>query len=273
MNDKRLRILMIGAHPDDCELASGGIAIKYRQKGHVVRFVSVTRGNAGHHEMGGGPLALRRSEEFRRATEIAGIESQILANDDYGLVPDLRAREEMITLIREFKADLVFTHRLNDYHPDHRYTSVLVQDSSYGLIVPNVVPLVPPLQAMPVIVYMNDNFKRPNEIRPDIVVDIEAVVETKARMAHCHTSQMYEWIPWTEGKLDQIPREEEERLQWMTERLRRHSSYTADRFRDRLIEIFGESRGRAIRCAEAYEISEYGRQPKPEELDVLFPRN
>jgi N-acetylglucosamine malate deacetylase 1 len=271
MTKRTLRVMMIGAHPDDCELSTGGIAVKYRRKGHVVRFVSATLGDAGHHEMSGASLAHRRAEEFRRAADLTGIDTEILDNRDYGLEPDLKTREKFIAIIRKFKPDLIFTHRPNDYHPDHRYTSILVQDSSYGLIVPNVVPLVEPLSSMPVILYMNDNFKRPNEIRPDIVVDIDEVIGTKIEMIHRHTSQMYEWLPWTDGRLDSVPQGEEERVQWLTERVTRRSGQAAERFRARLIQTYGEERGRAIRNAEAYEISEYGRQPTAEEWEELFP--
>lgn len=268
---KQLRVLMIGAHPDDCELHTGGIAIKYRYLGHIVRLVSVTMGDAGHHELSGGELARRRSEEAQKAAAVAGIESQLLDIPDHQLIADLATRERFIRLIREFSPDLIFTHRPNDYHPDHRYTSLLVQDSSYAIIVPNVLPLVAPLARRPVIVYMNDFFTRPNELRPDIVVDIDDVFEMKIRMLHCHASQMYEWLPWTNGTLDMVPENEADRIQWLSRQMLQRFGRIAERFRTQLMEVYGEKRGHEIRCAEAFEISEYGRQLEAEERKLYFP--
>lgn len=271
MENKGLRVLMIGAHPDDCELKTGGIAIKYRSRGHTVKFVSATMGDAGHHEQGGNVLARRREKEAQQAAALVGIESQVLDISDLRLVADLATREKFITLIREFRPDLIFTHRPNDYHPDHRYTSLLVQDSSYAVIVPNVLPLVAPLSTQPVIVYMNDFFTRPNELRPDVVLDIDDVFDTKLRMIHCHTSQMYEWLPWTNKTLNNVPQEEDQRLQWLSDQMQQRFGRTAERFRSRLIETYGESQGNKVRCAEAFEISEYGRQLDEEEWNTYFP--
>src|SRR5689334_2751438 len=137
MKEGQIRALMIGAHPDDCEFKTGGLAALYRAQGHIVKFVSATNGEAGHHEMGGGPLAQRRYEETRRVAEIADIEYEVMTSADGRLEADLATREQVIKLIREFQPDLVFTHRTNDYHPDHRRTGILVQDASYLIRVPN----------------------------------------------------------------------------------------------------------------------------------------
>lgn len=262
---------MIGAHPDDCEIRAGGIGLKYRELGHIVRFVSVAMGDAGHYEQGGNVLARRRAREASRAAESAGIEAHIMGFSDCKVYPDLAAREAMIALIRQFQPDLIFTHRPNDYHADHRNTSIMVQDASYLLIVPHFVPLVPPLKRLPVILYMDDAFTRPNELRADIALDIDDLFALKMAMLHCHTSQMYEWLPWTNGILDQVPEDDEARLRWLTEQMKQRFGKAADRHRSRLIETYGESRGRAVRCAEAFEICEYGRQPTEEERHILFP--
>ena len=54
MSEERLRVLVIGAHPDDADISAGGVAALYVQQGHTVTLVSVTNGDAGHHAMGGG---------------------------------------------------------------------------------------------------------------------------------------------------------------------------------------------------------------------------
>jgi N-acetylglucosamine malate deacetylase 1 len=271
MKNGPLRALMIGAHPDDCEFKTGGLAARYRQQGHIVKFVSATNGEAGHHEMGGGPLAQRRYEETRRVAEVGDIEYEVLDYPDGRLEADLATRERFIRLIREFQPDLVFTHRPNDYHPDHRRTGILVQDASYLIRVPNICPLVPHLSRTPIILYMQDHFQKPIPFSPDVIVDVDAVMDVKARMLHCHTSQMYEWLPYDGGYLEQVPAADDERLAWLRERVIRRDSAFADRFRAHLIARYGEERGKTIRCAEAFEVSEYGRGLPPEEIADYFP--
>lgn len=267
-----LRVMMIGAHPDDCEIGSGGLATKYRQRGDVVKYVSVTNGNAGHHEMGGGPLARRRLEETRRVAEIADIEYEVLDIPDGQLETNLPTREQIIRLIREFQPDLLFTHRINDYHPDHRHTGILVQDASYLIRVPNICPQTPHLMRSPVILYMQDNFKKPNPFTPDIVVAIDDVLDAKVRMLHCHTSQMYEWLPYV-GGYSAPEGDDAARFDWLSTRFARRGA-VADTgpIREALLHRYGAEQGRTIRTAEAFEISEYGAELNREEIDRYFPR-
>ena len=192
----RKRILVIGAHPDDCEIKTGGTASLWAKAGFVVRFVSATNGVSGHHAIGGIELVTRRVAEAKKAAKIIGIESQVLDVTNGEIIPTLFYRKLFIKLIREFDPDLILTHRPNDYHPDHRYTSQLVQDASYVVTVPNYVPTVKALRRMPVIAYLSDNFQKPIPFQPDVVVDIDKTLETKVDMMHCHVSQFYEWIPW-----------------------------------------------------------------------------
>ena len=271
MEQTPIRALMIGAHPDDCEFLTGGLAAKYRAQGHVVKFVSATNGNAGHHRMGGGPLAQRRREEARRVAQMTGIEYETLDNDDGQLEADLATREKFIGLIRAFRPDLIFTHRLNDYHPDHRRTGTLVQDASYLIRVPNICPLVPHLTHTPVILYMQDSFQKPIPLSPDVVVAIDDVVEDKAAMLHCHESQFYEWLPWIGGYADQVPEGDDARLAWLRAGQEQRDAAVADRFRHALIARYGEAPGRAVRCAEAFEVSEYGRPLPLDEIARWFP--
>ena len=151
--DEPLRIIVFGAHPDDCELDAGGTAARWAEAGHKVKFVSVTNGDIGHHEMAGGTLARRRAAEVKRCAEILGIETEVLDNHDGELLPTLENRKEITRQIRRWKADVVIAHRPNDYHPDHRYTGILVQDAAFMVIVPNFCPDVPALRKNPVFLY------------------------------------------------------------------------------------------------------------------------
>lgn len=269
---KPLRLLVIGAHPDDCEFRAGGLATKCRARGDVVKFVSATNGEAGHHRLGGGPLAQRRYEETRHVAAVADIEYEVLEIPDGRLEADLATRDRFIRLIREFQPDLLFTHRPNDYHPDHRRTGILVQDASYLIRVPNICPLTPHLSRTPIILYLQDHFQKPVPFQPDVVIAIDEVIETKARMLHCHASQMYEWLPFDGGYADQVPDGDAARLAWLTARTAQRDGAAANRFRDQLIGRYGEADGNAVRCVEAFEVSEYGRDLPSGEIDRYFPR-
>lgn len=270
-NDDSLRVLVIGAHPDDADVTAGGVAAKYAAAGHDVRFVSTTNGDAGHHEIGGGELSRRRREEAHAAADVIGIEYQVLENDDGKLQPSLENRQKIITLVREYDPDLVFTHRPNDYHPDHRYTSQLVQDSAYMVTVPNICTDTPILRDDPVIAYLVDDFQKPYPFDPDVVVSIDDVIDDKIEMLHRHESQFYEWLPFNGQKLDEVPEGDDERREWLKEERLSAFEEIADRFRDELIERYGEEKGREVRYAEAFEGCEYGTPLTEENAARLFP--
>lgn len=266
-----LGILVIGAHPDDCEFRCGGVAALWAERGYRVRFLSVTDGGAGHHEMGGAPLVQRRAAEAAAAAAVIGIESRILPIPDGHLEPKLDYRLMLIRAIREFGADLIVTNRPNDYHPDHRYTSLLVQDSAFLLMVPHVAPEMPPLQRNPVILYWSDGFRKPIPFQPDLVIDIDQAMERKIATLHCHASQVYEWLPWLAGRLDSVPVGDTARLAWLRQWYEsRHTPPIADRYRPQLLVRYGAERGAAVRQAEAFEVCEYGSPLSEDQTARLF---
>ena len=272
MSDRKsLKLLVIGAHPDDCEVKAGGLATLYRQAGHIVRFVSLTNGATGHHEIGGIELARQRQQEAANLSGISGVEYTILDNHTGELEPSVANRKDVIRLIRKFDPDLVLTHRPWDYHPDHRYTGMLVQDASYILTVPNMAPLTPHLQHMPIIMYLGDTFQKPIPLEPDVVVDIDSVVEAKLDMLHCHPSQMYEWLPYNRGDLDRVPADESGRRAYLANGRLPQFSDVANRHRERLIELYGSDRGARVQYAEAFETCEYGAPLTTEARQRLFP--
>jgi N-acetylglucosamine malate deacetylase 1 len=268
-----LRILAIGAHPDDNELKVGGTAALWAQAGHTVHFLSLTNGATGHHEIGGIELARRRAAEAQAAAAVIGITSQVLDIMSGQLDASLERRQELIRLIRGFQPDLVLGPRPWDYHPDHRYAAVLIQDAAYVVTVPNNEPLTPHLAKNPHMMYVSDSFRKPCPFTPDIVVDIDATVEQKMQMAHAHTSQMYEWLPFNTGVLDEVPPASDDagRRRWLASRRMPGFAAVADRYRDQLVHWYGAERGQKVRYAEAFEACEYG-APLPEAvLRRLFP--
>jgi len=261
-------LMVIGAHPDDCEMV-GGIAARFRRMGRRVKFLCATNGCSGHQREMGGAMAQRRWAEAQRVSELFGIEYEFLDNDDGFLQPGLPQRFAMLRAIRTFRPAAVITHRPNDYHPDHRSTSVLVQDCSYLVQVPNICPNAPVLRYQPAIFYMPDSFMKPYPFQADLVFDISDVFEDKMRMFHQHTSQMYEWLPWVEG-VTSVPAGEEERFEWLKRTRGEIFAQWADRWRKELAAKYGAAGG-AARYAEALEVCEYGGRLAPERLRELFP--
>jgi LmbE family N-acetylglucosaminyl deacetylase len=265
---KPLKIMMIGAHPDDCDIKAGGTAALFVAMGHQVKFLSVTNGDAGHMEMGGGILAKRRYDETQEVAKRLGISYDVLDNHDGELLPTLEIRLDVIRKIREWDADVVISHRSNDYHPDHRYTGILVQDAAFMVGVPNIAADTPPLRKNPVFLYYQDNFQKPNPFEPDIAVDITFVIDKKIDALDAHVSQFYEWLPWIANDPDVIPEGREERKAWLKTK---RTSAPSPAVKQTLEKWYGKDKASEVRFAEAFEICEYGTQPDQEELKRLFP--
>jgi LmbE family N-acetylglucosaminyl deacetylase len=271
MSNDRLRVLIIGAHPDDCEFTAGGVAALYARQGHDVMFVSVTNGDAGHQDTGGARLAQRRRAEALAAAAVIGIGYTLLDIHDGELLPTLENRRQIIALIRAFRPDLIMSPRPNDYHPDHRYTALLIQDAAYMVMVPNVCAFAERLPHNPAIVYVADTFQKPYPFTPDAIVAIDEVVEQKVDMLHAHESQLYEWLPYVGGYLDQVPAAPADRRAWLRQSLDTRLRRDADRFRDKLITRYGAEAGGSVQYAEAFEWCEYGAPMTEASLARLFP--
>ncbi len=266
---QELRIIAIGAHPDDCDIKAGGTAAIFAAMGHKVKFLSVTNGDAGHQEMAGAALAKRRYAETQESARRSGIaEYEVLDNHDGELLPTLEVRKQIIRAIRKWNADVVIAPRPNDYHPDHRYTGVLVQDAAYMVVVPNVASDTPPLKKNPVFLYYSDGFQKPAPFRPDIVVSIDSIYEKKLDILDAHVSQFYEWLPWVDGTLDSVPRDPAARRKWLTGA---RTQKISDTVRASLQKWYGAEKAAGVKQVESFEICEYGKQPTEAEIRRLFP--
>ncbi len=267
-NQEKSRIIVIGAHPDDCDSDAGGTAVLLASMGHAVKFVAVTNGDAGHHKIQGKALAERRYAETQEVARRLGVSYDVLDNHDGMLMPSLEVRLQIIKKIREWNADVVIAPRPNDYHPDHRYTGVLVQDAAYMVAVPNIAYDVPALRKNPVFLYTRDRFQRPNPFRPDIAIDITEVFEKKISGLDAHVSQFYEWMPWIGHYEDEVPQGKEERFKWL---MKQYDEQMAPDIRASLSKWYGEFKAANARHAEAFEICEYGAQPTEADIRKLFP--
>ena len=269
--DKKLRIIVFGAHPDDAELDAGGVAALWAARGHAVKFVSMTNGDVGHFSMAGGPLAQRRMAEVQECARLLGIETQVLDIHDGELMPTLENRKIVARLIRDWQADIVLFHRPYDYHPDHRYTGELVQDAAVVVVAPFFVPDTPPTPRNPVFLYTADGFKKPYPFDPTIVVGIDEVADQKWDCVSAMPSQFGDEHSWQASTGSDIPSGEEERKAYLLNRVKTRNQAVADQYRDRLIALYGEERGNQFQYAEAFELCQYGSQPDIETLKSLFP--
>jgi LmbE family N-acetylglucosaminyl deacetylase len=266
--EKKLNIIIIGAHPDDPDKA-GGTAYKWAREGHNVLMVSLTNGDAGHQSIKAKELAKIRREEARKAGEVIGVRYITLNNHDGQLMPTYENRLEVIKLIREQKADIVIFPRPYDYHPDHRYTGVLVLDAAYMVTVPTILPKVPFLEKNPLFLFMSDGFIHPEPFTADVCIPVDDVIEKKLDMYHQHKSQMYEWLPFNRGDLDKVPASDADRRKWLGET--RAAGSNAEPYRTKLIEMFGKQKGSEINYCEAFQDSGYGTRLTKENLYYYFP--
>jgi len=272
--DGKLRIIVFGAHPDDAEYKAGGSAVKWARQGHQVKLVSVTNGDIGHWKEAGGPLALRRAAEVAACAKKLGVTSQVLDIHDGELVPSLEYRKLLTRVIREWKADIVIAPRPWDYHPDHRYVGVLIQDAAFMVAVPFICPDVPPLKKNPVFLYSSDGFQKPYPFTPDIAVSVDDSFDQKLDGIHELTSQHYEGgANGSEEHMKSVPPASDEvgRRAWLKRRWGARQGSEADKYRDLLVKLYGPEKGKAVKYAETFEICEYGRRPSMDEIKKLFP--
>ena len=265
------RLLILGAHPDDAEYHAGGLATIYRQLDRPVKMISVTDGSAGHHQRLPAELIGLRRAEAANAGAVIGAIYETWDFPDGRLEPTLEVRHRIIQEIREFQPDLLLTHRTCDYHPDHRAVGQCVQDASYMVTVPHVVPNVPALHKDPVVAFLPDLFTRPAPLRADVIIDVSEQMESIAMMLACHRSQLFEWLAYEADILDTVPEDESQKLAWVRSWLDRHLQPRVERFRHELINHFGDAKGTAMQFIEVFEISEYARQPDTRLIRHLFP--
>lgn len=266
-----LRVIAFGAHPDDAELKAGGVAALWAAAGHKVKFVAMTNGDVGHFAIAGGPLALRRKAEVEACARILGIETEVLDIHDGELMPTLENRKTVARLIRDWQADIVLGHRPYDYHPDHRYTGVLIDDAAVVVVAPFFVPDTPPTARNPVFLYYSDDFRDPKPFTPTVAVGIDDVAEKKWACISAMPSQFADRDSWQSRTLPNVPAGDAERAAYLLELFKKRNAAVADQYRERLVELYGRDRGQRIVYAEAFQMSQYGRQAPIDELRRMFP--
>ena len=268
--DGKLRIIGFGAHPDDAEYRMGGAAAMWAKQGHKVKLVSVTNGDIGHWPEAGGPLAQRRTAESHAVAKALGIEYEVMDIHDGELEPTLENRRKITRLIREWDADIVLAHRPWDYHPDHRYTGVLVQDAAFMVAVPFFCPDTPALKKNPVFLYFSDRFQKPYPFVPDIAVAIDDVFDEKVKALMNLESQIYEGGALaSQEHVDRMPRDQAGKFAYLRKIWEGRSR--AEPYRDVLAKWYGPEQAKKVNYVEVFEICEYGTQPDEAMIRRMFP--
>lgn len=265
-----LRIIAFGAHPDDAELKASGVAAMWAARGAKVKFVAMTNGDVGHFAQAGGPLAQRRKKEVAECARILGIENQVLDVHDGELTPSLANRKTVARIIRDWQADIVMGHRRYDYHPDHRYTGVLLDDTAVVVVAPFFVPDTPAVPRNPVYMYYSDGFKKPYPFDPTIVAGIDDTADKKWQCVSAMPSQFGDRDSWQARTRANIPQDDARRAAALLDSVKAGNAAVADQYRDRLVALYGDERGRKIKYAEAFELGQYGRQASLDELKQMF---
>jgi N-acetylglucosamine malate deacetylase 1 len=266
-----LRIIAFGAHPDDAELKASGVAALWAARGDKVKFVAMTNGDIGHFEQAGGPLAKRRKAEVGECARILGIETEVLDIHDGELMPTLENRRTVARLIRNWQADIVLGHRPYDYHADHRYTGVLLDDAAVIVGAPFFTPDTPPTKGNPVFMYHSDGFKQPYPFEATMVVSIDAVAEKKWQCVSAMPSQFGDADSWQGRTRPNVPKGDAERKAYLLDLIKQRDANIANQYRDRLAALYGEEKGRKVKYAEAFQINQYGRQATVDQLKAMFP--
>ena len=269
--NRPLRIIAFGAHPDDAELKFGGTAALFAAQGHKVKLVALTNGDVGHFAQAGGPLAQRRKAEVEACHAKLGVETEVLDIHDGELMPDLETRRKVAHLIREWQADIVLSHRPWDYHPDHRAVGKLAEDAAVLVAAPFFAPYTRPTARNPIFLFYSDSFLKPYPFDPIIAVGFDEVAEKKWECIAAMPSQFADADSWQARYRPNVPTDEAARKAYLNEGVKQRSADEANRFRNLLVQLYGEQKGRAIRYAETFELNQYGSPATVDELKKLFP--
>jgi len=187
-----MRVLAVGAHPDDLEILCGGTLARFVREGHEVVMCHASLGDRGSFVHTSDEVTGIRGAEARRAAEIAGAEYATLGfSDGEILASDPDQRRAVVDLVRETRPDVIVTHFHGDYMSDHNEISKLVFDCSFHATLPLFETGKPHYGKVTPILYMETVMGL--GFSPTEFVDVTETIETKVAMLEAHTSQL-EWL-------------------------------------------------------------------------------
>ena len=183
-----MKVLAIGAHPDDVEILCGGTVAKFAKQGHEVFICHVCDGNKGSNVYSSEELVKMRRNEAIESAKLIGATSIWAGISDGEVVLDLAGRVKIIDVLRQADADLIITNGPNDYHSDHVNTSKLVFEATYLAGLKLWKTKYPATTRLPYLYYM-DNVAGIN-FAPEEYVDITETIEIKVKMMNKMKSQL-----------------------------------------------------------------------------------
>jgi LmbE family N-acetylglucosaminyl deacetylase len=187
-----MRVLALGAHPDDLEILCGGTLARYVEEGHEVVMCHATKGDRGSFEHTSEEIARIRHGEAARAAEICGAEHISLGLSDGEVnAGDVEQRMLVIDLVRRTRPDVIITHSTGDYMVDHNEISKLAVDASFLSSLPLIETRHGNHAVVPAVFHMETITGL--GFAPTEFVDVTGTIETKARMLEAHESQL-RWL-------------------------------------------------------------------------------
>jgi LmbE family N-acetylglucosaminyl deacetylase len=250
-----LRILAFSADSGDAELRASGVAARWAAQGHRVMFVVMTNGQIRLAE-DAGPYARRRAARAAECARILGIETQALDILEGELTPSRANTDKVSRLIRQWQPDIVLGHRPFDSDHNHRAAGVLL-DRSVGI--PPLFPSDAPPTSTPVYLYYSDDVQAPPFV-PTMIAGFDDVAEKK-----------WQCIGLPPLEQPDMAISERDWQAWLVNDAKAGAAEVANRYRERLVALYGAERGRKVKYAEAFQLSTYGRQATVDELLRTFP--
>lgn len=186
-----MRILAIGAHPDDIEFGCAGTLARCVQRGDSVVMAVACVGDSASSDLSPEELAKVRSAELKNSARTLGAELIEMGLLDYGVWPNRETAMLFTDVVRQARPDVVITHGNTDYGSDHNNTHALTLDATVAATVKNVVTDHPAVAKVPYIFLMEP--LAGYGFNPHVYVDITETFDVKLRMLQCHVSQM-EWM-------------------------------------------------------------------------------
>ncbi|MEV6275962.1 PIG-L deacetylase family protein [Nocardia sp. NPDC051832] len=182
-----MRVMAIGAHPDDIEILAAGTLACYRLDGHAVAICVMTNGELGAESGDRAAVAELRRQEAQRSAEIIGATLYWLGEPDGFLFDTTPTRMALLAAVRDFAPDILLTHDPADYHPDHRTASLIALNVRQLASAELIETAEPVLNSAPPVLYMDPLAL--TGTAAETWVDISATIETKREMLRCHQSQ------------------------------------------------------------------------------------
>jgi LmbE family N-acetylglucosaminyl deacetylase len=194
MKDFNKTVLSLHAHPDDAEAWNAGTLKLLKEKGYKIVIATITGGDLGGCNMTMEETAKLRYGEAKNAAAVLDAEYYSLGGTDGFLFDTEELRLKVVSLIRNVKAGIIFTHLPTDYHSDHRTTANIVETAAMISSLDPVPVEEKPLEITPLLYHSSPlTLSDPLGSRiapPHFFIDVTSVIETKREMLGYHISQI-----------------------------------------------------------------------------------